>query len=348
VNGRQRKRACAGLAWLVAFGVVCTAGAEAVTGLVVLVRPAASDAELTDAWNRLEAELHIHAFEARTQEVELGADPAATLRRLGSDAGAVAAFGFVRGDGTASLEVVLLERGTGNTTSRRLPLARGSDAASLIAVRAVDLLRSSLQEFPEEEVEPEPPPAPPEPPPSAAAPARPAEPVGARAFSIALEGALVWPGSRFGVGFGPALAVFHHPLSWFHWGVWITGPVFGMNLETGNGSATIHQELGLLEARVLLFRAGQLEVDALVGGGLWLLQASGRARQPLQSEDDEVWSGVLEAGVHAEQGLGAGFALGLSVRALGQVPGLGVALAQERAAFQQPALQAALGVALGF
>jgi hypothetical protein len=333
----------------VAFGLVFTAGARAVTGLVVLVRPSASDAELTDAWNRLEAELHIHAFEARTQELELGSDPAATLRRLGSEAEAVAAFGFVRRDGVPSLEVVLLERGTGNTTSRRLPLARGSDAASLIAVRAVDLLRSSLQEFPEQEVaEPEPPPAPPGPPPAAASPSRPAEPVGARAFSIALEGAFVWPGTRFGLGFGPALAVFHHPSPWFHWGVWITGPVFGMRLETDSGSATIHQELGLLEARVLLFRAGQLEVDALVGGGLWLLQASGRAREPLRSEDDAVWSGVLEAGLHAEQGLGAGFALGLSVRALGQLPGLGVALARERAAFQQPALQGALGVALGF
>ena len=159
---------------------------------------------------------------------------------------------------------------------------------------------------------------------------------------------MLWTGARFGVAFGPALGVFHHPAGWFRWGLWVAAPVVGTQLETGSGSASVRQELGFLEARFSVLRTGRFDLGLQGGGGVYLLQASGHPRAPLQSEDDAVWSGLVALGLHAEQGLGAGFGLGLSVRAIGLVPGLGVAVARERQELSLPLLQASLGVVVGF
>ncbi len=53
-------------------------------------------------------------------------------------------------------------------------------------------------------------------------------------------------------------------------------------------------------------------------------------------------------GLHADQSLGGDFALGLSARALALAPALGVAIAGEMQKMQLPALQASLGLSVGF
>jgi hypothetical protein len=313
---------------------------------VVVVRPPAQDAARTDAFNRLWAELHIHGFAGETVEREPGDDPTATLSELATERSALAAFAFVRRDSALSLEVVLVDRTTGQTIPRRLPFAAGSsDAASLIAVRAVDLLRSSLQEFPESEPAPEPEPAGPvEPPPSAAVPdVAPRE----HAFSLAAEGTLIWPGKDFSVGFGPALGLLYRPLPWFQCGVWVGG-VFGTSYDAATGSASVRQELGLLEARAMFLRVSGFRLGVTAGAGAFFLQATGAPRQPRLPEQDSVWSGLLAVGLHAEQSLGSDFALGLSARALALAPALGVAIAGERAKLQLPVLQVSLGLTVGF
>jgi hypothetical protein len=310
--------------------------------IVVLLRPPADDAALTDAFNRLWAELHIHGFFGEAFDREPGEDPPATLTELATERAAVAAFAFVRRDAALSLEVVLVDVHSGQTTPRRLGFAAGTDAAGLIAVRAVDLLRASLQEFPESaEPAPEPEVVPE---PEGAPPRRSEAPSDSpRAWSLAAEGTLVWPGSRFSVGFGPAIGVFHRPLLWFQWGVWLAGPVFGTRFDAERGSATVMQELGLAEARFTFLRVQAFQLALLAGAGAFLLQAEGDPRAPLRSERDSVWSSLFVAGIRAEQGLGEHFALGLSARALAFAPALGVAILGERAPLQQPALQISLG-----
>jgi hypothetical protein len=315
---------------------------------VVVVRPPAQDAARTDAFNRLWAELHIHGFSGETVEREPGDDPTATLSELATERSALAAFAFVRRESALSLEVVLVDRATGQTIPRRLPFAAGSsDAASLIAVRAVDLLRASLQEFPDPEPEPAPDPepaSPVEPPPSAAGPdVAPHE----HAFSLAAEGILIWPGKDFSVGFGPALGLLHRPLPWFQWGVWVGG-VFGTSYDAATGSASVRQELAFLEARAMFLRTSGFRLGAAAGAGAFFLQAKGDPRAPRQPEQDSVWSGLLALGLHAEQSLGSDFALGLSARALALAPALGVAIAGERAKLQLPVLQVSLGLSVGF
>jgi hypothetical protein len=108
----------------------------------------------------------------------------------------------------------------------------------------------------------------------------------------------------------------------------------------------VHRELAFLELRYVILRAGGFSLAPLAGAGLAFLQASGDVQEPLRAQNDSVFGGVGLIGLHVEQGLGSGFGLGLSLRALGHLPALGVAVASERAALQLPVLEAALGLSV--
>lgn len=319
---------------------------------VVLIRPPASDPLRSDAFNRLLGELHIHGFATRIEDSDATGDPVDALRQVVRKYAALAGLQLVRDERGLWLAVVLIERESGAARSHRLDMdTTNADAASLLALRAVDLLRASLLRVPE----PRPPPAAARaspvaprvalPPPSATAtPARAAG--AAQGWSLAIEGDVLWAGERIGIGYGPALGVFHRPEAWFQWGLWLAAPTFGTGLRGSAGSARVWQETLLLEARATFMRVHGFGLAASAGGGAFLLQAEGAVREPFVSERDAVWSGAFALGLRAEQLLGAVVSVGLSVRALALVPALGVAILNERAALQFPLLRASLGLSV--
>ncbi|HSU42329.1 MAG TPA: hypothetical protein VLJ38_22260 [Polyangiaceae bacterium] len=75
-------------------------------------------------------------------------DPAEPLESRARVAGAVAAIRITR-RGSGSVDMTIVDRATGKTVSRHLPIATGSDPASseLVATRTVELLRASLMEL---------------------------------------------------------------------------------------------------------------------------------------------------------------------------------------------------------
>jgi hypothetical protein len=103
-----------------------------------------------------------------------------------------------------------------------------------------------------------------------------------------------------------------------------------------------------VEARAAFIRIQGFSLALAAGAGVFLLQAHGTVREPLVPEEDSVASALFSLGLHADQSLGGDFALGLSARALALAPALGVAIAGERAKLQLPALQASLGLSVGF
>src|SRR5207248_74460 len=60
---------------------------------------------------------------------------------------AVASVSLVRSEGLATADVWISDRVTGKTTMRTIATAENREAPSVLAVRAVDLLRTSLREF---------------------------------------------------------------------------------------------------------------------------------------------------------------------------------------------------------
>jgi hypothetical protein len=323
----------------------CALTSEVLAQSVVLVRPAARDPELLDAFNRLGAELRIHHFETTVVDGDLGDDPAAALGEIAEQQNAFASIAFVHRDGRATLDVWLVDRITGKTTIRTIDVSHSRDAASLVAVRAVDLLRTSLQELAPGEL----------PPADVVGASEQVIPAAARQlaappeprWSLQAAALALVAGARFGPAFGPALGVFYRAASSLELGLLAAGPLAGSRLQTTHGAASMREELCWLEAHFPLLRAGRFRAAPLLALGAFFLQAQGQAVAPLQSHNDQVWSALLALGAHAELELVRRVALSTSVRAFGLAPRLGVAVARDSARLTLPSWQLSLGVTVG-
>ena len=118
---------------------------------VILVRPPAAPAAVTEALVRLRGELVAAGFDAQVVEQVLGADVRASLEKL-SPAAAGAATALVAVVASAepgSAELWVIDRVTGKTVVRRVN-AGATDPprmAEVLSVRAVELLRASFLEL---------------------------------------------------------------------------------------------------------------------------------------------------------------------------------------------------------
>jgi hypothetical protein len=112
---------------------------------VLLITPKRADAVAQDVFHRLEAELKIHGYDTETADSEAEAKPAARARA----AGALAAIAIVKRRSAVTLQVWLIDRASGEAgPPRRIEAGGARDASSLLAVRAVDLLRATFGEPP--------------------------------------------------------------------------------------------------------------------------------------------------------------------------------------------------------
>ena len=120
---------------------------------IILVCPPEADTSLTEAFNRLRGELSMHGFEVEIQTAAEAGSPE-NLALRAERVGAVASVSFVRSAGIATADITISDRVTGKTTIRTIATPVGMDAASLLALRAVELLRGSLREFGDNEKPP--------------------------------------------------------------------------------------------------------------------------------------------------------------------------------------------------
>jgi hypothetical protein len=331
------------------FAVVCwvlaMAGiARAQSQRVVLLRPPASEPVLVDSFNRLVAELQLHHFETQFVAADAEDDPASALDRAADASNAVASIAFLTHADTAAVEVRFVDGVSGETTLRRVEVGRTHDAASVLAIRAVDLLRVNLPGF-----EPEERPtttAPSREPWRAPEPAREVAVVEQR-LRLRVEALALFDGPRFGLAYGPALGV-HYVTGPFEIGLMLAGPLAGADIDTVRGSATVTQELVWLDARFRLVKTRDFSLTLGAGAGAHFLQARGQANAPLLSRDDDLYGAFGAAGLHEELALSRTFALTASVRALVLVPPLGVAVATERAELGTPLVAASVGGIAGW
>src|SRR5262249_36576795 len=112
------------------------------------VRPPATDTTLSEAFNRLRTELALQDFEVGVLDSPGEALSADGLEAEAQKAGAFAGISLTRDAGGATADVCIADRVTGKRSQRRLAVAGVDRARRVLAVRAVDLLRSSLRELP--------------------------------------------------------------------------------------------------------------------------------------------------------------------------------------------------------
>ena len=131
------------LTFLCAMAVASPAWAHT----IVVVRPDASDPILTEVFSRLCGELHMYGLKVDVAGSEEVAPPAGVQRT--EDAGSteiVGGISLLRTPGQATAKIWIAEASTGKEGLRITVSIDDADAPSLLAVRAVDLVRASLRD----------------------------------------------------------------------------------------------------------------------------------------------------------------------------------------------------------
>ena len=329
-----------------AASLVLLAVPDALAQRVVLVRPTPSDAVLVEAFNRLRAELRLQSFEV----VVVDADPALgspeAVGAAAQRADAFAGISITRRAGATSADVWIADRVTGKTTMRTLALRKEREAPSVLAVRAVDLLRSSLREMPPGDA----------PPPDVVRVDR--KPVPERVrdwvrapplpWKLRVEAGAFGAVSGLSVAYGGGAALSRRLSERFRIGVAFLGPLVGGRWTTSTGRASARQELAWLEGTFVAWQNRVFEVGATVGLGAYHLEARSEVEPPLVSKSDEVWSALGSVGpsvvLHATQNLSFGAELGV----VALTPRPGIAVAEDEMQFRLPVIRAALGLGVEF
>jgi hypothetical protein len=337
--GRSRLSAA-----MLGFGVLLFA-LVAQAQRVVLLRPTDVDAVLVEAFNRLHAELRLQNFEVTIVDTNVEARSPEALEEAAKRADALATISFVRHGSKTKVDVWLADRVSGKTTMRTIEPPGGTDVASVLAIRAVDLLRTSLREFGGE-------PPPPDvvgvvstpPPDSVRALVAPPRPT----WQIRAEGIVLWDGPSFGAALGAGFALSRRLGERTDVGILLAGPLVGPTLRTSEGSASVRQELGWVEVRVLAWEARPIEVGASLAAGVHRLEAQGRPNPPLLAKNEDAWSFAGAVGAHGEVRLTTNAAIGLNVRAIALTPRPGVAVNTSVGMLQFPLLGGSVGLLVGF
>jgi len=330
------------------FGVslLCTllCAGRALAQRVLLVQPPRTDVTLSEAFNRLRAELLLQDFEVSVGELPPAGMTADALETEAEKAGAFAGISLTRDAGGATADVCIADRVTGKRTQRRLAVTGVAQAPRVLAVRAVDLLRSSLRELPPGERPPSdvvgvaPEPAPPE----------------LRAWSTrrplwqlrAAAGAL--GAGRFGPAFGGAISVMLRPTARLELGALVVGPLLGARYDASMGRALVRQELALARGSWNVLSEGALRLGPSLGAGVYHLRADGEVTKPLRAKSGSLFSIAVTGGVAAELKLTAALSLGLTIDALLLTPEPVVAVDTSQGNANNPLVLASLGLGVAF
>lgn len=112
---------------------------------VVLVRPNVGDVVLNEIFNRLQGELRMHGFDTILASAS-GVPAAAELGRVAELAQAMASVATERVELDLVAHVWFPDRETGESRVMSISLPETEEAPTLLALRTVELLRSSLRE----------------------------------------------------------------------------------------------------------------------------------------------------------------------------------------------------------
>jgi hypothetical protein len=335
-----------GLAFIsVALAVLLVALPSAAQRVVVL-RPAGADPVLSEAFNRLRAELALQDFEVIVLEGEGSELDAEALSDLARREQAFAGISLRRRVESAAADVCIADRVTGKVSQRTLSLSDASDAPAVLAVRAVDLLRSSLREFgPDERAS--------------------SDVIGvdrgpvpeavhdwARAprssFRLAASAMALLAEPHLGVAFGPTLSLRAQSSERLSLGLVLSGPLLGAELTADGGRAGLRQELLLGEVAWTLASTRHFELAPALVVGAYHLDAKGEAVPPLLSRSEQVWSLALGAGVEAGVRLSERVLVTLTLRALSLSPRPSVAVGDDHQDFLPLVALANLGLGVEF
>jgi hypothetical protein len=317
---------------------------------VSLVRCSPTDRVLREACTRLRAELLDAGFEVTEVDRPPG-DPRSEVEDAAPEASSFATVAMSRAGNGAFADVWISDHVTGKTVMRRIGVGADPNGTTVLAIRALELLRASLLEVAAKAAPSEPAMSAPKDVMTWVAPALPAAPpppatalLDGNALGV---GALALHGlSGIGLAVGPAISFSRGLGRWFG-RVTVAGPLAGPELSNAAGSASIRQGLGAL-AFGWSSDPKPLGVSAWVGAGGFDLHSSGSAASPYRGVSGDIVSFLWTAGVGGTARIGPRVALTADVIAILLDPQPIVVLAgRDAGSAGAPSLGASLGVVVG-
>lgn len=315
---------------------------------VVLIRPGpGASPALLGAFNRLQGELRLHGFSMRVVESPEATSPE-ELERHADRRGAAAAVAFLVQDDTARVDIWISDRVTGKTTKRTIAPGPSQDGATLLAVRALELLRASLRESSElPEAAPELPDVHPERG-SRATHELARERTPARTWIVGAEGFVAGSLPTGGVSGGPQVTAGYARPGWGVRALW-RGPAWGGGHSAPGGSFDVRSFGVALETPVELL-TGDVALRAFPSLGATRWDVHGEAFAPFRGRVDAAWTATVGGGLELAVALGDDERVRLvaALRALTSLPTPRVHLAGEQWTLGAPLLSGSAGLQVAF
>ncbi|MBN1654236.1 MAG: hypothetical protein JXA30_10730 [Deltaproteobacteria bacterium] len=295
------------LAVLVSLFAICIAAlprsvrAEAQRSLIAIVRTDSNDPLLRDASMRLRAEIKSAGFSVVEVDRAPGG-PRSEVERAEGNSRCFATVALHRASLGAFADVWISDRLTGKTVVRRIEVSGASNAAAVLAIRALELLRASLLEVsePPRSTEPEV-----RPPPDVMqwmAPILPRRAIGdydifaGTALGVSALGLHGTDG--LGLAVGPSLRISQGFGSRCFARLSLAGPLFGPEPTRVEGRATVRQEFAAVDFG-LATDARPFGVFGWIGLGMYHLHAAGSVSGRYRATTDDVLSFLSNAGIGA-------------------------------------------------
>lgn len=350
---------------LLALALLTPAARGAERSRVAVVRATGADPLLAEATTRLEAELAALGFEVVLVEPTAGGDARASVEAAHLTPPPIATLALSHEGTSAAADVWVADGLTAKTSVRRIDVRDVSQdrAPSVLAVRAVELLRASLLEATRpakaaerrEEDGKKPGEAPPEKAKAvpndverfvdagrnedAFAPRVDPKRAGLRGE---LGAALLTSLSGSSPAFGPMLRV-GYGSDRLTGRIGVIAPAFGAGVDGALGGASVRQELAVFEL-VTTFSAGSRFVAVLsAGAGVHHARVDGSARAPFTSGAGDSWGALAVGGAGVGVRLGDASGLLADVHALFRTPTFAVRIGNESFESRTPELAATAG-----
>jgi hypothetical protein len=295
---------------------------------VLLVTPEPGGDIAPAVVTRLRGELRAARFDMDVATIAADAPRRATVEEMAAREGTSAALGIFFGAGR--VEMWASDASAGRTLMQNLPLDQGTPdrRATIVAVKAVDLLKATLAEIwsapPPPVSEPLPPEpvivAPPPPPPAAIVVEHAPDNAGG-ADRFTLSAGAGWLGGGSVNGWAPMIAL-STALGGSGLAARLTMSALGSSTDVtrSEGSAQLTQQLVMAE--LLLWSRGwhRLRAALAIGAGAHHLSIDGQAAQGFVSGNRSAWSTATDAGASVAWNLHPNLMLALDARAVENWP----------------------------
>jgi hypothetical protein len=299
--------------------VLASLRADAQRARVALAQPAAPDEIVAEVATRVRAELAAAAFDVVVVPLAPGANPREQVEAASLEPRPIATLAIVRIADRPAVDVWVYDRLTDKTSIKRLDLGRRPDPEimSALAIHAVELLRASLLETRAAHASAKRSTTRPVPREVGDWVERAAYPPTAlfEGNTIGIAGVVLHSFSGIGPAFAPAVRLAWGAPSGFAGRLSLVGPAFGANLESPKGTASVRQELAMVE---LVYAPTHHWISPFgsVGAGAYHLHTNGKPSDPNdRGTTDGVWAALLDAGGGVAARLGSGAAVTLELHA---------------------------------